>query len=106
MAWMHTGYFVLIVLLSAKNILVPQKGTRRDGRFLRSKEGLPPFLSFILCWPKSQHSCATHCNTVIALNMNKVIWSLQRDQIKTTARALRLANGIAAPTAHPKPTQE
>eukprot|EP00984_Skeletonema_dohrnii_P004301 scaffold1523_cov71-Skeletonema_dohrnii-CCMP3373.AAC.1 len=97
MAWMHTGY-VLIVLLSAKNILVPQKGTRRDGRFLRSKEGLPPFLSFILCWPKSQHSCATHCNTVIALNMNKVIWSLQRDQIKTTVRGYLQ---VSAPT-YPK----
>ena len=33
--------FCLIVLLLPKNILVPQKGTRRDGRFLRSKEGRP-----------------------------------------------------------------
>eukprot|EP00984_Skeletonema_dohrnii_P010248 scaffold3998_cov153-Skeletonema_dohrnii-CCMP3373.AAC.15 len=101
MAWMHTGYFVLIVLLSAKNILVPRKGTRRDGRILRSKEGLPPFPSFILCWPKSQHSCAAHCNAWLALNLNKVIWSLERDQIKTTANRPYLTKAITMTMMNP-----
>ena len=61
-----------------------QKGTRRDGRFLRSKEGLPPFLSFILCWPN--HNIAaplTQDSSSPQHEQSDLV--LKTDQIKPTA---------------------